>query len=270
MPRAPKYTPVAARALASSPSDLFVGTSGWAYPTWKPGFYPAEVPPHGFLHFYATHLTAVEVNYTFRALPSAEQLQGWLDATPPGFRFCFKAPQQITHFQRLRESHGAVAEFVTALAPARKAGKLGSLLFQLPPNFAADHERLKHLLAAPALRRHKLAFEFRHASWFTQQTYALLRRHRAALCIAESEDLTTPDVQTAPIRYYRLRCPGGYSTPNLRAFASRFADMARKGEVYVFFKHEDGPTGALNAVAVVRRAARVDKPGQVQAPAGAL
>lgn len=257
MPRAPKVIPTAASALAPSPHNLFAGTSGWAYPTWKPGFYPADVPTRAFLHYYASQLTSVEVNYTFRTLPTAAQLQGWLDATPAGFRFSFKAPQRITHFQRLREIGAAVAEFVAALEPARKASKLGPLLFQLPPNFAADNDRLAALLATPTLKQLQVAFEFRNAAWFTKATYAILRRHNAALCVAESDDLATPDVATADFRCYRLRRNGGYSAAELDAFAVRFTAQAKTGEVFAYFKHEDEPTGALNATTMLRRAAEL-------------
>ena len=255
MPRAPKFIAVAATSLASSPRNLFAGTSGWAYPTWKPGFYAADVPSRAFLHVYASRLTSVEVNYTFRTLPTQPQLEGWLQSTPPGFRFSFKAPQRITHFQRLRNSHEAVAEFVASLEPARTVGKLGPLLFQLPPNFAADPTRLADLLAAPALHGHQVAFEFRHASWFAEETYAILRSHNAALCIAESDDLATPEVHTANFFCYRLRRDGGYKPAELKAFATRFTALAKQGETFVYFKHEDEPTGPLNAEAMLQQAA---------------
>ena len=256
MPRAPKFTAVVAASLAPSPHNLFAGTSGWAYPTWKPGFYAADVPSRAFLPVYASRLTSVEVNYTFRTLPTETQLQGWLDSTPPGFRFSFKAPQRITHFQRLRNSHEAVAEFVASLAPAQQANKLGPLLFQLPPNFAADTTRLADLFAVPALRNDKLqlAFEFRHESWFTEATYAVLRKHNAALCIAESDDLITPEVHTANFCCYRLRRNGGYTPAALKAFATRFTKLAKQGEVFTYFKHEDEPTGALNAETMLQLA----------------
>jgi uncharacterized protein YecE (DUF72 family) len=262
LPRAPKLIPTAASALAPSPPDLFVGTSGWAYPTWKPGFYPVDVPSRAFLHYYAAHLTSVEVNYTFRTLPTPAQLQGWLDATPPGFLFSFKAPQRITHFQRLRNSDATVAEFIDSLAPAKAAGKLGPLLFQLPPNCAADPPRLEAFLAAPGLRGHQLAFEFRHPSWFTDETYAILRAHNVALCVAESDDLTTPDIATADFRCYRLRRNGGYTAPELRAFAKRFTKLAKTQQVFAYFKHDDEPTGALNAASMLRQSALpTRKPG---------
>lgn len=257
MPRAPKFTPVAASRLAPSPPNLYAGTSGWAYPTWKSGFYPDDLPSRGFLHHYAARLTSVEVNYTFRTLPAESQLQGWLDATPPGFRFSFKAPQSITHFQRLRASRRNVTEFITALEPARTASKLGPLLFQLPPNFKADTKRLKIFLAMPPLQDPalQLAFEFRHESWFAEPVYEILRRHNAALCIAESDDLATPDIATATFSYYRLRRNGGYAPKKLKAFAAQFAGLASTRDVFAYFKHEDEPTGALNATAMLKCAA---------------
>lgn len=252
--------PSAAASLAASAPQLFVGTSGWAYPTWKPAFYPANIPARSFLNYYASQLTAVEVNYTFRTLPSAPQLESWLAATPPGFRFSFKAPQRITHFARLRDCDPLVESFLASIAPARTAGKLGPLLFQLPPNFAADRDLLARFLSIPALRAKSapmLAFEFRHPSWFTDDIFALLREHNAALCVAESDDLVTPDVRTAAHRCYRLRRSGGYTEPELDAFAHRFSALAREDEVFVFLKHEDEPTGALNALYLQARAAKL-------------
>ncbi len=257
----------AARALAQpatkpastspeAPAGVFAGTSGWAYATWKPGFYPAGVAAKRFLEYYGSQLNSVEVNYTFRALPTAKTLEGWLAAVPAGFRFSFKAPQRVTHFKRLLDCDVLVEQFVTALEPVRAAGKLGLLLFQLPSNFAADAARLKSFLAIAALRgadAPRLAFEFRHASWFAEETYSLLREHNAALCIAESDDLRTPEVHTAAdFTCYRLRREGGYKPAEIAAFAERFAALAQQREVYAYFKHEDEPTGALNAVACLR------------------
>jgi uncharacterized protein YecE (DUF72 family) len=255
----PRASEAIAATLAPSPRNLYVGTSGWAYPTWKPGFYPANVPSRSFLQFYATRLTSVEVNYTFRTLPTVAQLQGWINATPPGFRFSFKAPQRITHFQRLRESHATVVEFLAALAPAHTAAKLGPLLFQLPPNFAADNALLAAFLEDRAFTENphlQLAFEFRHTSWFSDATYDILRNHKVALCIAESDDLVTPDIATANFHCYRLRRSGGYSPAEINAFAQRFTQLSSQGECYVYFMHEDEPTGALNATALLSAASK--------------
>ncbi len=238
---------------------IHAGTSGWAYPTWKPDFYPARTPARKFLEFYASQLTAVEVNYTFRTLPTPKMVEGWLAATPSNFRFSFKAPQRITHFKRLRECQADIAQFVAALDSIGRADKLGLLLFQLPPNFKADPGLLAALLDTPALHSAsslRIAFEFRHNSWFTDEVYTVLEDHNAALCIAESEDLLTPEIHTAAgFTCFRLRRSGGYSVLELDAFAKRFSALAQDREVHVYFKHEDEPTGALNARSFLGRVA---------------
>lgn len=249
----------ASQASSSASSDhLYAGTSGWAYPTWKPAFYPPGTPAKRFLEFYATQLTSVEVNYTFRALPTAKMLEGWLAATPENFRFSFKAPQRITHFKRLGSCNEDVAQFIAALEPVRQRGKLGLLLFQLPPTFKADTERLTTFLSMPELQASgatPIAFEFRHESWFNEEIYGILREHNAALCIAESDDLRTPEVHTAASHTcFRLRRTSGYSDDELDAFAKRFTALAETRDVYVYFKHEDEPTGALNATKFLARA----------------
>ncbi len=264
MPRPPKYIAAAAGSLPPAPANLFVGTSGWAYPTWKPGFYPLEVPAKAFLHHYASVLTAVEVNYSFRTLPARAQLQGWLAATPPGFQFSFKAPQRITHFSRLRDCADHLDALFAALQPAQEARKLGPILFQLPPNFQADLARLSTFLQAPALRTPpapQIAFEFRHPSWFRDATYEILRAADAALCIADTDTLATPDITTATFRCYRLRRDGGYTPEELDSFAQRFTSASAEAPTYVFFRHQDEPTGALNAVSMLERAARIQGAG---------
>src|SRR5258708_5126030 len=164
---------------------LYSGTSGFAYPAWKPDFYPQKLTSKDFLKHYATRLNAVEINYTFRQLPKAATLENWVNATPAGFVFACKAHQRITHFNRLRESEFAEL-FFRAIDPLRAARRLGPVLFQLPPNFKADPPLLAAFLAKlPADIR--CAFEFRNASWMTEETYRLLEKHGVALCLAESD-----------------------------------------------------------------------------------
>lgn len=238
-------------------AGLFAGTSGWAYPTWKPGFYPPKLSARRFLEHYASRLNSVEVNYTFRTLPTEAQLAGWLAAVQPGFRFSFKAPEIITHRRRLRECGDAVDRFLTALAPVRAMEMLGCLLFQLPPNFKADVPRLEAFLALPQMAgAGRVAFEFRHESWFCDGTWTALRAHGAAVCIAESEDLQTPEVQTAPdFACYRLRMPGGYDEAAIADHAAKFRALSETREVYVYYKHEDAPMGPLAAEAMLLQAA---------------
>jgi uncharacterized protein YecE (DUF72 family) len=265
LPRASQPKP-AAPPPAKAPPRLFVGTSGWAYPTWKPGFYPEDLATKRFLPFYASKLNSVEVNYTFRKLPTQKMLNDWLASTPDGFRFSFKSSQRITHFKRLRECEDDLAQLVETLQPAREAGKLGLLLFQLPPNFKADPERLRAFLDLPALQGDlapPIAFEFRHESWFAPEIEAVLGARNAALCIAESDDLATPEMHPASSHTsFRLRRNGGYKPARIKTFAKQFVALTSAREVYVYFKHEDEPTGALNALALLRQALKQAKAGR--------
>jgi len=226
--------------------QLYAGTSGWAYPSWKPGFYPPKTPPKKFLGYYATRLNSVELNYTYRHLASEKLLDGWLAATPSHFRFAVKAHQMITHIKRLREVEDFTRRFLSSIEPMAAAGKLGTVLFQLPPFLKCDVALLRDFLAALP-RTLRATFEFRHESWFTEEVYGLLRGANAALCIAESEKLAVPDVETADFAYYRLRKPE-YSPEERRVIAARAEELLGKGkDVFVYFKHEDTPDGAMYA-----------------------
>lgn len=243
--------------LSTNPASnrFWIGCSGWAYPTWKPEFYPDKTPAKKMLGFYATQLTSVEVNYTFRQLPSATTVEGWLEQTGADFRFSFKAPQRVTHIKRLKECSEALSKFYAALLPVIRAGRMGVVLFQLPPNFKADPARLAAFLedAAPVgASSLRIAFEFRHASWFTSEVFDLLRKHRAALCVAESDELQTPDVITAPFCCYRLR-RSDYSVPDLELIETQLREKAALGDVFAYIKHEDSPKGALQAAALLTR-----------------
>ena len=203
-------------------------------------------------------MNSVEVNYSFRKLPTPKMIAEWLASTPEGFRFSFKAPQRITHFKRLRDCEDDLTQFVEVLQPMRAAGKLGLLLFQLPPNFKADVDRLRNFLAAPVLQSPQsppIALEFRHDSWFTPEVEAVLSESNAALCIAESDDLVTPEMFPVPTHTsFRLRRNGGYKPAQIRTFARRFAQLASSRDVYVYCKHEEEPTGALNATSLLQQA----------------
>jgi uncharacterized protein YecE (DUF72 family) len=236
-------------------NQTFIGTSGWAYASWKPGFYPQALPQKKFLEYYAAQLNSVEVNYTFRQLPTASMLAGWLSASGSGFRFSFKAPQQITHILRLRDCSEAVAALARALAPVEAAGRMGVVLFQLPPNFKADVPRLDSFLADASSCGLRMAFEFRHSTWFCDEVYDVLRRQSIALCVAESDDLETPDIATAPFTCYRFR-KSEYSKAQLNAIEKTLRRRSGEGEVFAYFKHEDQPTGAFHAVDLLQRLQR--------------
>jgi uncharacterized protein YecE (DUF72 family) len=220
--------------------EVRVGTSGWNYPEWKGSFYPSDLKPAAMLPYYAERFATVEVNNTFYRMPTAALVEGWAAAVPARFSFVLKAPQRITHFARLRDVDDPVRFFCDT---ARTLGaRLGPLLFQLPPNFKADAGRLADLLALlpPDVRA---AFEFRHASWFTDEVYTRLAARNAALCIADNDEGSTPAVATADWGYLRLRATG-YPDDDLRGW---IATMRRVGagwrDAFVFFKHEDKGTG---------------------------
>ncbi len=231
--------------------SMFIGTSGWAYASWKPDFYPANVSAKRFLEYYATQLNSVEVNYTFRSLPSKQLLETWFAATGDSFRFSFKAPQRITHILRLRNCESALEAFFSALEPVVTANRMGLVLFQLPPNFKADRERFEGFLQTAAKSKFRLAFEFRHDSWLNEEIYTVLRAHGAALCAAESDELEVPDIPTADFRCYRLR-KSGYTAGQLKSIGQMLQEAAQTGEVYAYFKHEEQPDGARNAVKLLR------------------
>ncbi|HUQ91657.1 MAG TPA: DUF72 domain-containing protein [Bryobacteraceae bacterium] len=231
-------------------AQLYAGTSGFAYAAWKPEFYPADVPAKKFLGYYATRLNAVEINYTFRRLPNPSTLETWVQTTPEGFVFVIKAHQRITHFQRLKPSE-FMDVFFKVIDPLRVMRRLGPVLFQLPPNLKCDEALLRDFLAAVP-GEFRCAFEFRNASWLHDPVYAMLEQRGAALCLAESDDFVVPDVITGGFVYCRLR-KSEYSPQDRLSIKEKVRALVDQGkDVYVFFKHEDSPAGALYAEELLR------------------
>jgi uncharacterized protein YecE (DUF72 family) len=234
-------------------AQLFVGTSGWAYPTWKPDFYPAKLAQTRFLGHYSTQLNTVEVNFTFRQLVKETTVQKWIQETPAHFRFGIKAHQVITHIKRLKGTEDFVPRFLQTIEPLASAGKLGPVLFQLPPNLKADVGLLETFLSTIP-RGVPSAFEFRHESWFGDATWEVLKMHGVALCVAETEERTTPDVVTGAFAYYRFRKPN-YTADERQEMVRRMGQHRAEGrDVFAYFKHEETPEGALYAVELLREA----------------
>ena len=227
-------------------ATLYAGTSGFAYEAWKPGFYPAKVPSKQFLKYYAERLNCVEINYTFRRLPSASTLQNWVESTPPGFVFAVKANQRITHILRLKNAGEATELFLKMIDPLRTSRRLGPILFQLGPTQKCDVALLHDYLALlPEGMRY--AFEFRHTSWLAEPVYEELRRRNVSLCVAESERLEVPEVVTADFVYFRLRKPD-YTAEDVAGIRARADELLAAGrDLYLMFKHEETPEGAINA-----------------------
>jgi uncharacterized protein YecE (DUF72 family) len=242
---------IGGREKIQTMAQLYAGTSGWAYPSWKPDFYPAKLAQAKFLQHYAAQLNTVEVNFTFRQLVKETTIQKWMAETPASFRFGVKAHQVITHIKRLKDTQDFVPRFLATIAPLAQAGKLGPVLFQLPPNLKADPALLEEFLAGLP-RAVPSAFEFRHDSWFSDEIFAILTRHKRALCVAETEDRTTPDVVTADFCYYRYRKPS-YTAEERQAMVSRLREHLQQGrDVFAYFKHEETPEGALSAVEMLK------------------
>ncbi|MDY3553810.1 DUF72 domain-containing protein [Gemmata sp. JC717] len=218
--------------------DFYVGTSGYSYPEWKGSFYPLKFPANKMLGYYAGRFRAVEINNTFYRPPTAALLEGWARQVPEGFRFVLKAPQEITHVRRLAGACDQVASLVTTADVL--GDRFGPVLFQLPPAFRKDVPLLNEFLGRlPACR---VAFEFRHPSWFEEDVFDLLRDHQAALCIADADDgPDVPLVPTAGWGYVRLR-RAEYDDAALREWATALRGAGWR-EGYVFFKHEDAGAG---------------------------
>jgi uncharacterized protein YecE (DUF72 family) len=232
-------------------AQLYVGTSGWAYPSWKPDFYPEKLAQKKFLSFYASKLNAVEVNFTFRQLVKETTVQNWIADTPEHFVFTAKAHQVLTHIKRLRGAEEFLKRFLGTLEALERAKRLGPVLFQLPPNFKADQVVLAEFLNCLP-RGVRSAFEFRHNSWFTDATWETLRARNIALCVAETEERTTPDVVTADYAYYRYRKPT-YTGEERAAMVARLQEHLAAGRaVFAYFKHEETPEGALYALDVLK------------------
>jgi uncharacterized protein YecE (DUF72 family) len=215
--------------------NLYVGTSGYSYKEWKGTFYPVDISAKGMLHYYGERFKTVEINNTFYRMPKAPVLETWAGAVPADFRFVLKASQRITHMQRLKDAADSVSYLFDAAGALNE--RLGALLFQLPPNFKKDVPRLRDFLALlPSQRR--VAFEFRHRSWFDEEVFGLLHDHQATLCIAEAENgPEVPFVATGDWGYLRLRRPG-YGDAELRTWVRLVREQDWR-DVFVFFKHED-------------------------------
>jgi uncharacterized protein YecE (DUF72 family) len=218
---------------------IWIGTSGFQYKEWKGKFYPEKISAPKMLSFYASKFSTTEINYTFKRIPTEKTLENWVSQTPEAFRFGLKAPERITHYQRLAGSEETLHYF---WAIARTLGeKLGPILFQLPPNLKKDVSLLEDFLVElpPEM---KAAFEFRNESWFSDEIFGALKKHNAALCIADSEKLSTPVVMTSDFGYFRLR--DQYDKSALEKWSEIISEQRKSvEEIFAYFKHEESGSG---------------------------
>jgi uncharacterized protein YecE (DUF72 family) len=229
---------------------VLVGTSGWSFKEWKGSFYPKDLPDDDQLGHYASRFPTVEINNTFYRMPRESVLHDWRSKVPESFRFAIKASQRITHFGRLKDVEDSVSYFTRVTSELGE--RRGPTLFQLPPNLKKDVPRLAAFLELLP-KRWMTAVEFRHSSWFDEETYEALRSKNCAMVIADHDDFLTPAIATADWGYARLH-KTTYSAAELADWSAKLARFGFQ-QLYVYFKHDEaegsGPDGALAFTALI-------------------
>jgi uncharacterized protein YecE (DUF72 family) len=218
---------------------ILAGTSGYNYDAWRGSFYPDDLAQSKMLRFYGGHFSTVEINYTFRRMPTEKALQTWAAQVPGDFRFALKAPFWIVNLKKTAEALKSLAPFVdvTALLGARR----GPILFQFPPTLKKDLPRLQSFLKAVP-KGLMAAFELQDPSWFDDAVYEALSKAGASLCITEDEEFRTPVQKTTSWAYFRLRRED-YDKKAIARWRKRIADLKLQGDAFVYFKHEDTGSG---------------------------
>ncbi|CAN5134963.1 DUF72 domain-containing protein [soil metagenome] len=237
--------------------SLHIGCSGWNYKTWKDEFYGGK-PARLWLHHYAQYFDTVEVNNTFYRLPLQSSVARWMEETPPEFLFSIKASRYLTHVKRLTDLEGGLQRFYERLQPLIRTSKFGPVLWQLPPTFRRDDDRLANALAALPPGRH--CFEFRHPSWLADPVYELLRSHGAALVIADRPEIKAFQAQTFTADWTFVRFHygshgrrGNYSESELEEWARRFEDWSREVGILAYFNNDWEVFAVRNALWLKRR-----------------
>lgn len=230
---------------------VHIGTSGWHYKHWLGLFYPEKLPAREMFSFYSRHFDTVEINNSFYRLPENSTFESWRENSPKDFVFAVKASRFITHMKKLKEPKSSTARFLTATEHLSE--KLGPILFQLPPRWHLNAERLAEFLESLP-KDHKYAFEFREESWFVPEVYQLLRDHDAAFCIHDLGGKQTPLEITADFTFIRFHGPGeakysgSYSNERLREWAKRIKKWRRElSGVFVYFNNDIGGHAVVNA-----------------------
>lgn len=230
---------------------VYIGTSGWHYKHWLGTFYPQDLPAKEMLSFYAQHFDTVELNNTFYRLPSPATFDSWRDHSPTRFLFAVKGSRFITHMKKLKDPESSSAKFF--LGAERLGNKLGPILFQLPPRWNVNVERLSDFLGVLP-KQNKYVVEFRDDSWMLKEVFEVLRQHNAAFCIHDLGGQQTPLELTANFAYLRFHGPGSakysgsYSERALKEWADKIADwQERLKAVYVYFNNDIGGAAVRNA-----------------------
>jgi len=229
---------------SARPRSVRIGCSGWNYASWKDELYEGR-PARLWLEHYAKHFDTVEVNNTFYRLPNIAAVANWERTTPPGFTFALKISRYLTHVKRLTELGVGLQRFFDRIEPLLRSPKLGPLLWQLPPNFQRDDERLRNALATMAADGRRHCVEFRHPTWFVPETYEALREHGVALVIGDRPEVKAfqAEVFTADWTFVRFHYGsrgrrGNYSEGELREWTSKFRQWREEVDVFVYFNND--------------------------------
>lgn len=229
---------------------IHIGTSGWHYEHWKGPFYPEDIRNDSFLKYYADFFNTVEINNSFYRVPQEKTLRSWRDTVPEGFVFSVKGSRYITHMKKLKDAGEAVTSFLKKVDLLGE--RLGPILFQLPPRWNVNPERLGTFLGLLP-EQYRYAFEFRDTSWFTQEVYDLLSEHRAAFCIYDLDGRQSPRIATTDLVYIRLHGPDGpyrgqYRSKQLAGWAAAVLSWAEEGKnVYCYFDNDEAGYAAMDA-----------------------
>lgn len=236
-------------------AEARIGTSGWHYKHWRGAFYPADLPVKRWFAYYGERFSSVEINNSFYHLLPGAAVRDWVAQTPPDFLFAVKGSRYITHNKKLKDGE-SLKRFLDSLREFR--GKLGPILFQLPPGWRCNPERLEEFLARLP-KRHRYAFEFRNETWHDDAVYRLLEKFNAAFCVYHLAGFDSPMKATADFMYIRLHGPGGkyagcYSDDALAAWARRIRRWVKTGkDVYCYFDNDEHAYAAWNAISLIEK-----------------
>jgi uncharacterized protein YecE (DUF72 family) len=243
-------------SLKRKPGCIHIGTSGWHYNHWVGPFYPKHTPSHEFLGIYTQQFHTVEINNTFYQLPSQDSLMDWRKGTPKQFLFACKASRFITHMKKLKDPEPSIKRFFETIQVL--GNKLGPILFQLPPRWKINIERLEAFLKVLPLK-YRYAFEFRDESWFDQSVYAVLTKYHAAFCVYHLAGRWSPEMVTANFVYIRLHGPGrayqgGYDEKLLSIWAKKMRKWSKEGkDVFCYFDNDEKAYAAKDAMKLKKK-----------------
>lgn len=246
-------------------AKIHIGTSGWYYEHWRSVFYPEDLAKNRWLDYYVSRFPAVEINNTFYHFPRKKSLEHWLDVAPANFKYAVKANRGITHYKKMRDVREDLKKFLHMIKPLGSA--LGPILYQLPPDLHFDESLLIDLFEIHPTK-YKYTIEFRHGSWFCDETYDILRKNNVAFCIHDHHRRSTPFVTTADFIYIRLHGPDGqYGGDYSRKFLNHLGEQIRgwsaeNKEVYCFFNNDAEGYAAKNAAELLAMVNGESMPGK--------